>query len=212
MFSMATSAGDEVIAILLQQPTFVREQHALLQLLQASKAVRAAVAAHCTNSLQLNVCRGHKALQQFVQFWLLQHAGLLQQLELQQATHRHGIDWTAAAKQALSLSQLRSFTLRGTYATANLLQILPAAHLTQLSYETCGMTTRDMIAVARLTALRRLEVTFDSQNKHTAGALRPLAAGLQQLTELRIGPISPRSLQHVPANVQQLDVTLGLDG
>jgi hypothetical protein len=211
MFSMATSAGDEVIAILLQQPTFVREQHALLQLLQASKAVRAAVAAHCTNSLQLNVCRGHKALQQFVQFWLPQHAGLLQQLELQQATHRHGIDWTAAAKQALSLSQLRSFTLRGTYATANLLQILPAAHLTQLSYETCGMTTRDMIAVARLTALRRLEVTFDSQNKYTAGAL-PLAAGLQQLTELRIGPISPRSLQHVPANVQQLDVTLGLDG
>jgi hypothetical protein len=214
MFGISTPEGDEVLAILLQQPSFVREQQAVLQLLQASKAVRAAVAAHCGNSLQLSVCRGRNALQQFVQFWLPQHAGLLQQLELQQATHRHGIDWTAAARQALSSAQLQSFALSGTYVTANILQILPAAHLTQLSYVTHNPTHRNMAAAAGLTALRSLQITFNEQDTRTqdSKALAHLAAGLQQLTQLRIGPISPRGLQYVPPNVAQLHATLGFDG
>jgi hypothetical protein len=211
---MSTSAGDEVLAILLQQPSFCRDQHAVLQLLQASKATRAAVAVHCTNLLQLVVHRRHNALQQFVQLWLPRHAGLLQQLELQQATWWHGIDWTAAASQALSSSQLQSFALCEAYATANILQDLPAAHLTHLCFVTSRVTRHDMAAVAGLTALRSLEVTFAYHETfmHDAHALAPLAAGLQQLTELRIGPVLPSSLQYVPASVQQLDVTLVLGG
>ncbi|KAF6254816.1 hypothetical protein COO60DRAFT_282268 [Scenedesmus sp. NREL 46B-D3] len=106
-------------------------------------------------------------------------------------------------------------------AEPRLLQHLPAAHLTRLDARiqlSCRMSVR---AVADLTSLRQLRlVTFSDRNTIGAAsprlslahdALAPLAAGLQQLTDLRIGKVQPAHLQHLPPRLQELRAAVTVD-
>ncbi|KAF6262448.1 hypothetical protein COO60DRAFT_627575 [Scenedesmus sp. NREL 46B-D3] len=105
-----------------------------------------------------------------------------------------------------------------------MLQPLAAAQLTRVAVEVPDRNFPTMTAVAALTLLRSLDLTFSpgaplvryrmAQAELLAAqnsALQPLAAGLQQLTELRIGPVFARQLQHLPLNLQQLHLTVSVD-
>jgi hypothetical protein len=72
-------------------------------------------------------------------------------------------------------------------------------------------------AVAGLTSLRHLELCNTAQAAATTAAaiipddvLAPLAAGLQQLTQLLLKPVRPAQLQWLPPKLQQLHVTVEL--
>ncbi|KAF6254830.1 hypothetical protein COO60DRAFT_282890 [Scenedesmus sp. NREL 46B-D3] len=90
-------------------------------------------------------------------------------------------------------------------------QVLPAAQLTQLSAEVDFSSSASSQAVAALTSLRHLELANTAAATATpADALMPLAAGLQQLTQLRIGPVGPAQLRQLPPKLQQLHITVDL--
>jgi predicted TIM-barrel fold metal-dependent hydrolase len=98
-----------------------------------------------------------------------------------------------------------------------LLQQLPAAHLTKLCVDVDFSSSASLQAVAGLTDLQHLELVNVAEAAATTAAavipddvLAPLAAGLQQLTQLHVGPVRPAQLQWLPPKLQQLHVTVEL--
>jgi hypothetical protein len=152
--------------------------------------------------------------------WLRKHAELLQGLDMRliSSIKRGGTkDWAefittlATALQDATargaLAGLHSFALKGTAARPGLLHALPAAQLKQLAIEVPKQDALSLTAIAALTSLGSLQLTFlpaelQAFSHHTEveellaaqdAALQAtsqlLAAGLQQLTELHIGPV-----------------------
>jgi hypothetical protein len=212
-------------ALLQLQQTSKQLQAAVAQILRGQRQLR--VAFSTLKDQQL-----HALVQ-----WLLQHAGLVTSLQLQVnpcsiagsfmergpvrrfATGVHDFIGTAAQRAVSSLLAaedsipLQSLTLRGTAASRSLLQQLPAAHLTELHAEVDFGYSNSMQALAALSRLRCLTIEQAEQGMgdrnaaRAADALAPLAAGLQQLTELHINPVTPAQLQLLPPKLQQLHIT-----
>jgi hypothetical protein len=124
---------------------------------------------------------------------------------------------STAAQQALrSLLQTaaaghieqQSLTFKGTKASVDLLQQLPALHVTELHAEVDLYYCSSMQAVAALVRLQHLQI-MGSASRHSAdGVLAPLATGLQMVTELHIDPVRPVQLLQLPPKLQQLHITL----
>jgi hypothetical protein len=218
-------ANGDLQALLQLQQASKQLQAAVMQILQGQRQLP--VAFSTVEEEQLH------ALQQ----WLLMHPGLVTCLQLQidpysmagsftQRQHRFakGADdfiGTAVQRAVSSLLAtaaednipLQSLTLRGTTASRTFLQQLPAAHLTELHAEVDFDCRTSMQAVAGLSRLQRLMLEGtkrDTDYRHaarTSDALAPLAAGLQQLTELHINPVTPAQLQLLPPKLQQLHIT-----
>ncbi|KAF6262452.1 hypothetical protein COO60DRAFT_1635968 [Scenedesmus sp. NREL 46B-D3] len=94
-------------------------------------------------------------------------------------------------------------------ATQGLLQQLPPQHLTRLCADMDFEGSGTMQAVAALSGLRVLQLCwptggprlFEPPAAETASILAPLAAGLQQLMELHIEPVTPLQLLWLPPNL-----------
>jgi hypothetical protein len=211
-------------ALLQLQQTSKQLQAAVAQFLQGQRQLPVAFSTYDEQQL--------RGLQQ----WLQKHAGLLKGLQLQidpysidddSFTQRYdcsttGVDDiidTAAQRAVLSLLAvaaensipLQLLTLRGTTASRELLQQLSAAHLTELHAQVDFGCWHSMGALAALSSLRRLTLEgrrWDSRHHSAANSssLAPLAAGLQQLTELNINTVTPDALQLLPPKLQQLHV------
>jgi hypothetical protein len=96
-----------------------------------------------------------------------------------------------------------------------LLQQLPAAHLTKFCADVDFSSSASLQAIAGLTGLQHLELCNAAvAAAPTAAAiipddvLAPLAAGLQQLTQLHLKPVHPAQVQWLPRKLQQLHVTV----
>jgi hypothetical protein len=110
---------------------------------------------------------------------------------------------------------LQSLTLRGTKASVDLLQQLQALPPTALRAEIDLDCSDSLQAIAALSHLQHLQLEglplsgWRYFNAAAADdALAPLAAGLQQLTELHINPVKPAQLLQLPPKLQQLHITL----
>jgi hypothetical protein len=219
------------LQVLLQlQQTSKQLQAAVVQVLQGQRQLPVAF-----STLKDQQLRG-------LQQWLQKHAGLMTVLQLQidpysiedsftqrynssrsatAATAADEFIGTAAQRAVLSLLAvaaansipLQSLTLRGTTASRELLQQLPAAHLTELHAQVgfAHMNSDNMRALAALSGLRRLTLEghiYEPDKRSRCSAWRSgfasLAAGLQQLTELHINPVEPAALQVLPPKLQQL--------
>jgi hypothetical protein len=103
---------------------------------------------------------------------------------------------------------LRSFTTTGALAQPDLLRQLPAAHLTQLRAEIGMHDSGSMDAVQALTNLRSLTLYDRHAAFKAPDPLYHLTTALQQLTQLRLGMISPVHLVFMsatlPPQLQQL--------
>jgi hypothetical protein len=220
---------------LLLHPSVIQDQCVVAKLLQASKQLQEAVAQLLFGQLQavLSAAKVRQA-EAFMQ-WLAKHAGLLQGLEAQlfsRIEHGGTKDWseyTAALAATLqdaaargALEGLFSFSFKGATAIS-VLQALPAAQVAHLKVQVPCYDALSLTAVAALTSLRSLQLTFLPASRGSSNmihellaaqqaALQPLAAGLQQLTELHIGPVFAGQLQHLPPKLQQLHVTVSLEG
>jgi hypothetical protein len=217
----------ELQAALLRHPSISQDQQAVAALLRLSKSTQAAVAQQLAGQLQVvlharKLQQGHALVQ-----WLRKHADLLQGLELRLVSSMHidrmhgrsSADLTDALQRALAHTsaagtlRLRSFTLRGISASTGILGFLPAAHLTHL--DACVDLERSdaLQAVGRLSQLRCLALTSLTSIRPSGAVvslLLPLA-GLQQLTELRIGPVHAVQLQELPQlppRLQQLHLAM----
>jgi hypothetical protein len=147
----------------------------------------------------------------------LKHGGLLQELAVHMAgssVYEHddrGWRPTAAAILGLAMRQaagrlhFQSFTLQGSVAAANMLQQLPAAHLTQLHAQIDMHDSGSMAAVQALCNLRSLTL-------HDPGGFTALVevACLQHLTQLKIGIVGPWQLLYMaprlPSQLRQIDL------
>jgi hypothetical protein len=217
---------------LLRHPGFSQDQQIVAALQQTSKELHAAVAARLAGQLPVVLCTKQlRHAQAFVQ-WLGKHASLLQSLHLQLPRSHDALgrpSWPAAAGIAAGLAdalqhaatsgalQLQSFELAGVTAGTDLLQQLPAAQLTKLCIGVDFSSSASLQAVAGLTSLRHLELCNTAQAAATTAAaiipddvLAPVAAGLQQLTQLHLKPVRSAQLQWLPAELQQLHVTVEL--
>jgi hypothetical protein len=214
---------------------------ALLQLQQTSMQLQAEVAQILQGQRQLPVAFSTLKQQQLcaLQQWLLMHAGLVKGLQLQVdpysiagsftqrpyrliATGANDFIGTAAQRAVSSLLAvaagdsilLQSLTLRGSTASHQFLQQLPAAHLTELHAEVSFKCRDSMQALAALSRLRRLvlegpkhrRLPWAARRNYDRDPLAPLAAGLQQLTELHINPFRPAQLHLLPPKLQQLHI------
>jgi hypothetical protein len=214
---------------------------AVLQLQQTSQQLQAAVA-QILQGRQLPVAFSTISEQQLrvLPQWLLVHAGLLLGLQLQINPYSTASSFTqrgyssdtgiaafigTAAQRAVSSLlavaaessvPLQSLTLRGTTASRQFLQQLPAAHLTELHVEVDFRCRSSMQALTALSRLRRLslEGTKWDNIEHSSPncqSLVPLTAALQQLTELRINAVTPDALQLLPPQLQQLHIIGGVE-
>jgi hypothetical protein len=95
----------------------------------------------------------------------------------------------------------------------DLLQHLSAQHLTQLNVLLPRNSTDVVKAVARLTSLQDLYMSGSYYNAlHVPKkVMQHLAASLQQLTQLRIGPMLPAKLQHLPPKLQVLHAAVDVN-
>jgi hypothetical protein len=199
---------------------------------QISKEMQAAVAEW--GAARLPVVLHTKQLQQAQAFaqWSGKHAGLLQALELQLNFRR--ADMTAhigAAMAALEPAlqaafaadsmQLQTVSITGSSISASTVESTSAARLTSLRAEVNCHCPSTMQALAALTGPRTLRLTNTAPTPPQPpmwsppvaaedDALAPLAAGLQQLTQLGIGHLRPVQLRWLPPRLQQLHVTVGL--
>jgi hypothetical protein len=219
-------------APLLRHVSISQDQQIVAVLQQTSKELHAAVAARLAGQLPVVLCTKQvQHAQAFVQ-WLGKHASLLQSLHLQLPRSHDALgrpSWPAAAGIAAGLAdalqhaatsgalQLQSFALAGVAAAPGLLQQLPAPQLTKLCIGVDFSSSASLQAVAGLTSLRHLELCNTAQAAATTAAaiipddvLAPLAAGLQQLTQLLLKPVRPAQLQWLPPKLQQLHVTVEL--
>jgi hypothetical protein len=228
----------ELYRALLPHPSVAQDQRVVASLLQASQQLQEAVAQLQLGQLQAALSTAKVQQAEALVCWLRKHARLLQGLDLQLISSiRHGgtLDWagfaaaiTAAVQEAAAsgaLAGLQSLALRGTTAGPAFLRALPAAQLTKLTVEVFDHDTSAMTALATCTALRSLHLQLrrlapDSveiirlKTAELAAArsavLQPLAAGLQQLTELRIGPVTGAQLRQLPTKLRQLHVMVDL--
>jgi hypothetical protein len=186
-------------------------------LLQTSQQLQAAVAQLLPG--QLPVVLHARKLQQVTSFaqWLQKHGGLLRDVavhvaggvDIVHAHNKHG--WrpaavaalTAALQQAAAVGPLplRSFTLKGALATPDLLQQLPAMHLTQLNAEVQLGCRDSRNAVQALSNLHSLTLYDHTAVCAARDMLHLLAAGLQQLTQLRFGMNTPAQLCYLAAKL-----------
>jgi hypothetical protein len=135
---------------LLRHPSISQDQQVVAALLQTSQQLQAAAAQLLPG--QLPVVLHARKLQQVTDFaqWLQKHGGLVQKLAVHLAGGSVNVysnrGWrpaeaealTAAMQQATTATDqlsLHSFAVRGALASSDLLQQLPAAHLTQLHAE-----------------------------------------------------------------------------
>jgi hypothetical protein len=189
---------------------------------QTSKQLQAAVAQLLRGQLPVVLQTSELSqLRSFLQ-WLCRNAGLLQSLNVKS----HGAIWecyehytaledaiaaAASSAGAANALQLQSFSL-GLPAEPRLLQHLPAAHLTRLHVRIQLGCKTAVKAVAGLTRLLELDLDNASICSSVADdALAPLAAGLQQLTQLQIGRVTPAQLRHLPPRLQELHATVTVD-
>jgi hypothetical protein len=213
---------------LLRHPSISQDQQVVAALLQTSQQLQAAVAQLLPG--QLPVVLHARKLQQATCFaqWLQKHGGLLQELAVHvSGASWHGMvyshtnkGWSQAAVAALTAAThataaagplpLRSFIITGAVATPDLLQQLPAAHLTQLQVEVALHNSASMNAVRASSTLRSLTLFDHNGGRAAADVLYSLATGLQQLTQLRLGVINPVQLVYMavklPPLLQQLHV------
>jgi hypothetical protein len=105
---------------------------------------------------------------------------------------------------------LTGFSLTGSTAVAALLQQMPAQHLTRLCVEVDYSSSVSLQAVAALTGLHSLRLisSADSAWSVADDTFAPLAAGLQQLTQLQVGPVLLDQLKQLPPKLQQLHVDI----
>jgi hypothetical protein len=224
-------------AALLCNPAIGQDQQIVAQLLQTSQEMHAAVAELCATRLPVVL---HTKLPQRAQAcaqWLSKHAGLLQKLALQLNFQR--ADMTAhsgaamatvepALQQALAADsmQLQSMSIMGSSISHSTIERISPARLTSLHAEVNCHCPSTMQALAALTGLRNLRLTntapiptqppggigpmWDPPVAAEDNALAPLAAGLQQLTQLRIGQLRPVQLRWLPPRLQQLHLAVGL--
>jgi hypothetical protein len=218
---------------LLRHPSISQDHQIVAALLQTSQQLQDAVTQLLPG--QLPVVLHARKLQQVIGLahWMQKHGGLLQELAVHVAGSRYESQYTrgwppaavaalaAALQQAAAAAvaplQLCSFKMTGALASTDLLQQLAAVHLTQL-HAVVDMCSRDSrIAVRALSSLRSLDL-YDYavvQHWHAAGTtVFPLLAGLRQLTELRLGVLTPLQLHHLaselmasrPPQLQELHV------
>jgi hypothetical protein len=212
------------------------------KLQQTSKQLQAAVGQLLQGQLSVDLSTAKLQQLQGFQTWLGKHAGLLKRLFLQIDARssadrfsnlpfgfKPGSDscWLGTAAQGTLRSLLltaaachnepQSLTLRGTTASVELLQQLPACHVTELHAEVDLNCSSSMQAVAALSRLEHLQLfspaRTGSDDEYTPadaadGALAPLATGLQQLTQLHIDPVTPAQLLQLPPKLQQLHIAL----
>uniref|UniRef100_A0A383W1I5 F-box domain-containing protein n=1 Tax=Tetradesmus obliquus TaxID=3088 RepID=A0A383W1I5_TETOB len=190
-------------------------------LLQTSKQLQQA-ATHLLAG-QLAVALQVQTLQQAHSFaqWLRTNACVVRSLELQLPSSSSSSAVGArrlAAVTALELSlrhaaaagslQLHSFTLRGSISSPRVLHQLPALHPTQLIADVNANSSVSIQAIAALSNLQRLQLQCTAADD--ADVFHPLAAGFQQQTHMKIGPVTPAQLQLLPPKLQQLHVTMRL--
>jgi hypothetical protein len=220
---------------LMRHPCVCEDVQTVAKLQQTSKQLQTAVA-ECLQG-QLPVVLSTKKPQRLLSFeqWLAKHAGLLKGLDLQfdssssagpfgKLNHRFasfadgflGRTAQRAVRSLLAAAAsrvpLQSLNHCATTASLDLLQQLPAAHLTRLSIQVDVNCRDSMQAVAALTRLQRLYLQGPIvHTRHRAAAaaddaLAPLAARLQQLTQLCINPITPAQLLQLSPKLQQLHI------
>jgi hypothetical protein len=196
---------------------------------QVSKPLQAAIESALKGQMSVTVHTGRLPQAASLMQWLTKHASLLQHLEIQlpaqhfdRAIRARWADtltaFTTSLRHAAAAGMLRlqSLTLKGFAATPYILRQLPAQHLTQLSAELRFDDSDSLQAVASLTGLRALQLSHplgilvSPNTAETAELLAPLAAGLQQLTQLHIEPLTPNQLQRLPPKLQQLHVTVDI--
>jgi hypothetical protein len=221
---------------LLLHSSVSQDQRVVVKLLQTSKQLQEAVEQLRFGQLQAVLSTAKVQQAESLVQWVCKHARLLQALDVQLISSiKHGgtKDWaalTAGLAAALqdatahgALAGLHSFALKGIQAGHSLLQALSAAQIQQLVVQVPKQDALSLSAVAALTSLRSLQLTFTPPDRRSFGpisiaqqlpaqdtALQPLAAGVQQLTELRIGPVYAAQLEHLPPQLQQLHVTVDL--
>jgi hypothetical protein len=207
---------------ILWQPSISQNLQVVAALQQTSKQLQAAVAQLLRGQLPVVLQTSElPQLRSFLQ-WLCRNGGLLQSLDVQS----HGAIWecyenytaledaivaAASSAGAANVLQLQSFSL-GLPAEPRLLQHLPAAHLTRLHVRVQLGCETAVKSVAGLTRLQELVLDNASICSSVADdALAPLAASLQQLTQLQIGRVTPAQLQHLPPRLQELHATVTVD-
>jgi hypothetical protein len=219
-------------AALLCHPTIGQDQQMVAQLQQTSQEMQAAVAELC--AARLPVVLHTKLLQQAQGFaqWLSKHAGLVQSLELQlnfwradmlarSGTAMATLEPALQAAFAADSMQLQSVSITGSSISASTIERMSAARLTSLRVEVNCHCPSTMQALAALTGLRDLHLSNTAPTPAQPpmwsppvaaeeDALAPLAAGLQQLTQLHIGHLRPVQLRCLPPRLQQLHVTVGV--
>jgi hypothetical protein len=227
----------ELQTALVHHPRIFQDVQAVAALLRLSKEMQAAVNAACKGQLQVALRTVHVQQATWLVQWLYKHTGLLQELRLQliRSCRRSGArDWAptaatlAAALQQAGMLHLQAMALSGSPASTSILRPLQSAQLTSLAVEVQRRDAAAIRAVAALTSLRQLDLHFVDVPRRAAitaaehldnliGSalkedltLRPLAAGLQQLTQLRMGPVHPAQLQQLPPNLQDLHLAVKL--
>lgn len=190
----------ELQAALLSNASVSQDQDVLLKLLQSCKELQAEAARHCAGSMKA-VLRAHRGeYADALASWLQRHARLLQRLELQLMKTDPMYDgWSiesavdalagAMSEQQWHMQGLQRFTLKSSIWAAGILLQLP-----------------DSLKVLNLSGTNAAAAALRVR------ALAPIAR-LQQLMELRLGPVLVCQLlaAQLPPLLQQLDVTVELD-
>uniref|UniRef100_A0A383W3M9 Uncharacterized protein n=1 Tax=Tetradesmus obliquus TaxID=3088 RepID=A0A383W3M9_TETOB len=216
----------QLLTPILRHRSISQDQQAIAALLQTSKHLQAAVVQLLPG--QLPVLLHTSQLQQVLLLaqWLRKHAGLVKSLavyyessgaEIQEypaPTYTAGAVLcnalaAAATAAAPGVLQLQSFSIN-LQTWPELQQSLPVAHLTKLTAGTLISNTDYMKAIFGLTNLRELRLTSFDRVPAADETLLRLAAGLQQLTLLQIGPVTPAQLQLLPRKLQQLHAAVQL--
>jgi hypothetical protein len=228
----------QLLTALLGHHSISREQHIIAALQATSKQLQAAVAQQLLGQLPVVLRTDAPRRMHALAQWLQKHAGLCQGLDLQVSHNSEKSSWVyvhggllvrdvrwpdavAAVAKALQdaaaaagSSMLRSVSLTGNAAEASILQQIPPQQLTQLRLEVDYSSSASLQAIAALPGLRSLHLTVPAGTtwRTADDFLAPLAAGLQQLTELQIGPVRLAQPKQLPPKLQQLHVTINLNG
>jgi hypothetical protein len=212
---------------ILRHPSISQDQQAVVRLQQTSKQLQVAMAWLLRGQLPVALHTSQLQQVKLLAQWLRKHAGLVKSLDVcymgpgsDYETHPNpaaavarvlesamAAAATAAAPGSL---QLQSLSI-DVAVEPTLLQHLPAARLTQLDITTSLCREADVAAISRLTSLQELRLTSIGLVLERLDMMQQLAAGLQQLTQLYIGPLQPGQLQHLPPKLQQLHAVVSIE-
>jgi hypothetical protein len=221
----------------MRHPCVCEDVQTVVKLQQTTKQLQTAVAECLQGQLPVVLSTVKPERLHSFEQWLAKHAGLPKGLDLRIdrsssagrfgnlnsrfSSFANGFLGAAAQRAVRSLLAtaanrvpLQSLTFCESTASLDLLQQLSAVHLTQLFIQVDMNCSDSMQAVAALTRLQtlHLEGPRSRTNSHRAAAsaddaLAPLAAGLQQLTQLHVCPMAPVHLLQLPPNLQLLHIT-----